>query len=306
MYGGVVPGTNRIGIVDSSPVAPVATGLDEGGKNRVIEITWKLIVLLSAEFLSFADVVIPLISKDDGSMEISNFWEKHSLIALAACAPYILVTAPIAMGYNWYIRKWPWNLLVWIIIVLSLAFVCHIASVTTDPQGVFVGTCSISLLLLFLGATRSFRNRKKINPYLICFLWQLIIFFPMYFTHTLTMWTSICSGIASIVTSWFLQSELRLMENGQVVIVGHDQEKDDDPFIVAIWINCATWRFMVQGIIICQKIFFQFLSIIVVSVLVVGWKWIISKFAKKTPKIWLTPETLQRIIKITHKPEIST
>ena len=76
MYGGVVPGTNRIGIVDSSPVAPVATGLDEGGKNRVIEITWKLIVLLSAEFLSFADVVIPLISKDDGSMEISNFWEK--------------------------------------------------------------------------------------------------------------------------------------------------------------------------------------------------------------------------------------
>ena len=147
MYGNLKPGgrdpvalrvDSYLGSLDKPvPVAPTP-------------IAWELVLLLAAEFLSFAVVLTPLIVDNASDREIETFWRTYSLLALAACGPYILLTTPVAAGYSWFVQRWPLNLVTWLFIILSLACVVHIASVPTDPRGVFIGCCSITSYLLLL------------------------------------------------------------------------------------------------------------------------------------------------------------
>lgn len=258
-------------------------------------VSWELVLLLSAEFLSFAVVLLPLIPQDDTAKSMGAFWDQYRLVSLAACLPYVALTVPVAIGYYWFLSGVKINILVWMTIVLSLAFVCHIASVTTDPRGVFVGTMSLAVYLLILTGCIGFRvNFVRLNSvwvFVFALLWPIIVFLPIYLVQGLSLESTIGSCIATGTASVFLTCELRLMENGMQV----SELETSDPFTRAIWVNCATWRFLVQVCILGQKVAFHIFARCL-HALAMGWRWIITLCARRTPSHWLTPQTIKRII----------
>lgn len=206
----------------------------------------------------------------------------------------MLLTAPVAAGYTWVIQRWPWNMIVWIVVVLSLGSVVHISSVATDPRGVFVGLCSISGYLLFLTVLVYYGAIffKKPTAFAIGICWQICVFLPIYFVQGLTLYSCIGSGITSVICCTFFAAELRLIENETVGLGYLDNQ---DPFSVCIWINCAGWRFFVQILILFNKIVLQFLLALLKGLLSVG-RFVVAKFAEVTPSRWYTPRTAQKVV----------
>ena len=296
MYGNLNPGEVAHEIIGNPSSIPSVGSSSVSSMTKKSIITWELLILLTSEFLVFSLLLTPLIPDNSTTRDIESFWTSYTLLAFAACAPYILLTAPVAAGYTWIIQKWPWNMIVWIIVVLSLGSVVHISSVRTDPRGVFVGLCSISSYLLFLTVLVYYRAIffKRPTAFAIGIVWQICVFLPIYFVQGLTLYSCIGSGISSVICCTFFAAELRLIENETVVLGYLDT---NDPFSVCIWINCASWRFFIQMFILFNKILLQLILAILRGFLKVG-KFIITKFVQITPSRWFTPKTAQKVVNI--------
>jgi hypothetical protein len=265
------------------------------GPDRMSSISWELILLLSAEFLTFGIVLLPLISDDEDAYLMNAFWKEYELVSIAACVPYICLTVPIAVGYHWFLKSTHINMLVWATIVASLAFVCHILSVITDPRGIFLGNCCLAGYMLVLAAASGVRMRCiQLDSgwlFLFALIWPPCVFLPVYSVGGLTVNSTIGSCIATVLCSIFLTSELRLVNKG--VTLPSSYGNYIDPFTVAIWINCGTWRFLLQLLILIQKLFFHSIGLCF-QWLGNAWRWTVSLFAQRAPTNWLTPPTLKR------------
>ena len=336
------PGVGKPGVLVRSGATADANVLEQ------LTISWELILLLSAEFLTFGLVEVPLLSFDSDAQAEITFIKENRWLSPTVLAAYVLLTLPIAMGYNWFIQKWPIDLLVMLGIYTSLGAVCHVSSVYTNPEGVFVGCLSVSSFLFTLSIVKFFisPNNKyflfsKLYIALVGILWQTTVFLTLYLVgDVLTPKSCLGSGLVSLGVTLFIIAELRLIEN-RICVFFTNQDKrlmnkqirrksvtrsfstlqipppqetisqimrkesaaekgrilERDPFTLVIWINCATWRFLVQFILLLQKLIVEFISIFFLSLLAI-WKWIVSLFAKKTPGEWLTPETLKKIFRI--------
>ena len=377
MYGGV----ERAGARDLQAFYPSSSRIVENGRKSVVgqsailvrsnatadatvldqlDISWELIMLLSAEFLLYGLVEIPLLSLESDAVAEANFIKENVWLAPTVLTAYVLLTLPIAMGYNWFIQQWPLDLVVMLGIYTSLAAVCHVASVYTNPAGVFVGCISLSLFLFILSIIKTLVNSdnkifrfSKMYIAIAGILWQVLVFLTLYLIgDVLSPITCLGSGIVAIGVTIFILAELRLIENKICVFftlqdrrtannkltnkgvtrsftsfvsrIGRDRDHPDspgppekttsavartekshekakilerDPFTLAIWINCATWRFLVQIILLLQKLIVEFFSIIFLSIIAV-WRWIVSLFAQKTPGDWFTPETVRKLFRI--------
>ena len=296
MYGNLKPGgrdpvalrvDSYLGSLDKPvPVAPTP-------------IAWELVLLLAAEFLSFAVVLTPLIVDNASDREIETFWRTYSLLALAACGPYILLTTPVAAGYSWFVQRWPLNLVTWLFIILSLACVVHIASVPTDPRGVFIGCCSITSYLLLLVVVVYFEKFPSFVDFFFAIFWHLIAFLPAYLAGAITGGSALGGWAASALCCVYFGAELRLVRSGAVIGLSSAHSLRD-PFTVGVWINCATWRFLVQLLILSQKFFFQSLSLLGAGI-VKGWRKVVSAIVRLTPAQWFTPVTVPRkLATLTH------
>lgn len=325
MYGNLRPGAG--GPTRFAPDEALEA-MERGGEAppSFADISWQLLLLVSAEFLLFATVVVPLLPNDNWGDSVSNFWLDYSWIAAATCLPYILLTLPVAVGYTWFIQAWPWNGLVWLIIVGSLASVVHIASVATDPRGVFCGCCSISGLLILFSALRIFfpsaaSFAKTPLAFVVAVVWQTAVFVPIFFASALSSFSALGAGIASLVCSVCLIAEFRLIENKtSVLAVKHGSKPIEhrlsdlsrmssqieaeifaeplvDPFTWAIWVNCASWRFLFQSLILLQKLVLQFF---LASVLALVWLWkqVVTCFARRVDPKWLTPTIVGKFVNV--------
>lgn len=311
MYGNLRPNKLEEGRVEPETAAEPPT--------EYALVSWQLLLLMAAEFLLFAAVVVPLLPNDNWGTSVSDFWLHYSWIAAVTCFPYIFLTLPVAVGYTWFIQKWPWNTIVWACIVVSLASVVHIASVATDPRGVFVGCVSIAcLMILFSGLALFDRISFAKSPiaFLIGFVWQTAVFLPVFFFGALGTFSSVGAGCASLICSVMLISEFRLIENRTSVLVTEVNESPDDlfddsiksanatitatlidPFTQAIWINCASWRFLFQSLILLQKIILQFFLAIVLGIVWLS-KRLFSCFARRVDPKWLTPTIVGKLINV--------
>lgn len=274
-----------------------------GGSSASIEknrsaVTWELVLLMTSEFLTFALLLTPLIPDTETSRDIESFWRTYRFLALAACVPYLLLTAPVAIGYTWVLRRWPTSIIVWSVVVLSLGTVVQIASVSTDPRGVFVGTCSIGGYLMLLSLLTYYDTIRYSKPtaFALGFFWHCAVFVPVYFTDGVSLYSSIGSATASIVCTTFIVAELRIMESGS--LIGLSAGERYDPFTLAIWTNCGSWRFVVQVYIFCTKLFFQCLELFFGGI-IKAWRFIVSKFVQCTPSQWFTPKTARKVANLT-------
>jgi hypothetical protein len=300
----------------------------------LLDISWELILLLSAEFLIYGLAEIPLMSSESDAVNETNFIKDNRWLTPTVLSVYILLTLPVAMGYNWFIQQWPLDLIVMLGIYTSLAAVCHLASVYSNPSGVFVGCCSLSLFLFILSIVKfciplgnKFFSFSNIYLALIGIAWHVIVFLVIYLVGgILTPFTCLGSAIVAVVVTIFILAELRLIENKICVFfTQHDNRIDRkqagfpppsisviaraeaevrkerilerDPFTLAIWINCATWRFLIQLAILLQKIIFEIVSLFFLSLLAI-WRFIVSLFAQRTPGNWLAPETVRKLFRL--------
>ena len=285
MYGNLRPATVTRAAPDIECMPP---SQNFSSPTVLVDISWQLVLLVCAEFLAFATVVVPLLPHDEYENNIETFWDNYSWIAAATCVPYILLTLPVAVGYTWFVQGWPLNAITWMVIVCSLASVVHIASVATDPRGVFLGCCSISLLLCVLSLLRLFDKlsfSKSPIAFVLALIWQSVVFLPIYFVGALGPYSTLGSAVASVICSVCLIAEFRLIENQTSVPMESPTRTDEqsqprsnnpasklsksfsslksltvqDPFTMSVWVNCASWRFLFQSVILAQKIFLQFL-----------------------------------------------
>ena len=311
MYGNLRPG-GLAGRGNNVDLEAQTTVSDE---DKFTPISWQLLMLVSAEFLLFGTVVVPLLSNDGWGMSVSSFWESYSWIAAGTCLPYIFLTLPVAVGYTWFIQKWPWNAVVWAGIVVSLASVCHIASVATDPRGVFVGLCSIATMLFCFSILRMFDKisfAKSGISFVVAFVWVAAFFLPVYFVSALGPHSSLGGALATLICSVCVIAEFRLIENQTSIVSPSEPPKQfarstsslpdcgiyvQDPFTLAIWINCASWRFIFQSVILFEKVFLQGLLAVIIGVQW-AWKRTLSCFARRVEPKWLTPTIVGKVINV--------
>jgi FtsH-binding integral membrane protein len=259
---------------------------------------WELIMLLSAEFLAFAALLTPLLPDTEMRDQIEKFWFSHSLLSLAALSLFIMLTVPVSAGYTWFIKRWPWNMVTWMLIVVSMGSALHIVSVVTDPRGIFLGCVVVGTILLAFSALRML-NRIKFTGYvswLSSAVWLAAVFLPVCLTHQLSLWSTYGSPAAAVVTMTFILAEFRLMETGTTFGL---VPSVNDPYTLSIWLNCAVWRFLVQlGLLLIK--WSLHLAVWILKTVWASIKWTISALLSLVPRRWWTPtQTVNRLSHVT-------
>lgn len=259
--------------------------------NRDHSVPWNLVLLLSAEFTVFAILLTPLLPDTAVRAAIENFWAEYSLLALAAVGLYVVLTAPVAAGHMWVVQRWPLNLVAWILVVLSMGSVVHISSVSTDPRGIFL--CCVSLASFLLVCTVLRISYDSWLVFLVALLWQVLVFVPSALAQLVTGTSAYVSPICCAVVAVFLVAELRLIEKRAVIGLEDNGGVWYDPFSVSVWINCGTWRFLVQVVIFAEKTLFH-ATMYMGHLVVVGWQWLVSTVFGCVPTAWWSPLHIEK------------
>jgi hypothetical protein len=274
--------------VEHDPIM-LEPGLEEVDAPHFPGVPWHLVLLLSAEFTAFALLLTPLLPDTAQRASIEDFWLQHSLIALAAFGLYVLLTAPVAVGHVWLVQRWPLSLVAWLLMTVSVGAVVHILSVSTDPRGIFVGCISVSSFLLLVALLRVFECMRFDSwvPFVAAVFWPLLFFLPADLCELVSGKSAIGSPIASVVVAVFVLAELRLIEQGTLIGMGRG-DLWRDPFSVSVWINCGTWRFLVQGVILLEKLLFHLTSFCA-RLLGRRWQCFVSTVFGCIPTAWWSP-----------------
>jgi hypothetical protein len=297
MYGNLKQAAGRVEryVVDAEQ-ALESVPEDKLPCNSVLE--WELLMLMSAEFIAFAALIAPLVPETDTRTVIEKFWSQHYLISLVALGVFVAITLPISAGYMWFVQKWPWNMVTWLLVVVSIGSALHIVSVLTDPRGTFVGCISVGTLLLFFSLLRLV-NKVIFTGFfvwLLSFIWLAIVYLPICLLNVLHSWSLYIAPVLTAGTVLFVLAELRLMETGTTV--GFFPSASD-PYTLSVWVNCGVWRFFIQFLTLVIKQTFHGL-VWLVSTIWKTFKWCISSMFGLVPTRWWTPtQTVDRLSHVT-------
>lgn len=259
---------------------------------------WELIMLLSSEFLIFALILTPFLPDSDSQGAIASFWTENPFVSLGTFAVFLLITIPVSAGYTWFILRWPFNMLVWAFVVLSVGATVHICSVFTDPKAVFVEAIAISAMLLVFSFSRMIGMIRftGVAPWVLAAGSLVIVFMPMALGDLLTSPSVYAAPAAAAVCAVFIIAEFRLIERGATFALISSK---NDPFTLSVWVNCGIWRFLVQLASLLLKLALH-ASIWLLSS---GWrtvKWCVASLFSLVPRRWWTPwQTVDRLSQVT-------
>ena len=261
-------------------------------------LNWELILLLSAEFFVLALILTPLLPSTAINESIEAFWAEHRLVSLATFGIFFLITIPVSAGYRWFIRGWPYNLLIWALVVVSVAATVHISSVFADPRGIFTGCLAIGSILLILAIACRFAwfDFTGSAPWIVAISFMTVCFLPICLGGLLGFPSVFAAPTAALGAAVFILAEFRLMERGMTVGLG---TRHDDPFTMSIWVNCSIWRFLVQVILLVLKLLLH-TSVWSLQLLWRCFKWSIASMFSLVPRRWWTPaQTVDRLSHVT-------
>ena len=269
---------------------------DEPEETRLLG--WELIMLLSAEFLIFALILTPLLPDTDSRDSIESFWSLHPWVSLATFGVFFLITIPVAAGYTWFILRWPFNMCVWVLVVVSVGATVHICSVFSDPRAVFLDAIAISCMLFVFSVVRmaGWVRFTGIGPWILATASLVVVFLPATLGRLLTVPSIYSAPATALVCAVFILAEFRLIERGAVFAL---TSSENDPFTLSVWVNCGIWRFLVQLAFLVLK-FALHATIWIIST---GWrsvKWTVASLFSLVPRRWWTPsQTVDRLSHVT-------
>jgi hypothetical protein len=275
----------------------LSTGLTSSRLEISDTLSWELLMLLSAEFLIFSLLLSPLLPYSDMQGSIETFWLEYPFSSLVTFGIFFLLTIPVAAGYTWFVRKWPWNMVTWFMVVGSVGATVHIVSVLTNPRGTFVMTTGIGGLLFVFSILRLLDVLlfTGFTPWLVSIACLAICFLPICLVGLLSFPTVYVAPLCGLGISLFFLAELRLMEIGATV----NAKLLKDPFTVCVWVNCAMWRFLVQVALLGIKLLLH-ATIWLLAFMWKSVKWTIASLFSLVPRRWWTPgETVDRLSHVT-------
>jgi hypothetical protein len=113
-----------------------------------------------------------------------------------------------------------------------------------------------------------------------------MVFVFIGFVRGLSLVSTAGAGSVTTVICVFLLSELRMIEMGSVVGLSDSDQRD--PFTVSVYINCASWRFMLQLLILVQKFFLNLIYSMVYGV-INAWRLVVMFLFNLMPARWWSP-----------------